>query len=151
MGTEDNCEYVYQSNTHTYGCIHCTHTEPSDLSITPSDRVVASKPHWIYLCPLPTVWGSLAHMTTSHISECQEFELKSSHLCSKSSGSRTHRPSPGHCLCVSSKGHWLGTEKQAQPQHHKRRRVPIPYQNETAECELSEYFFIKPFTFPILQ
>lgn len=114
MGIEDNCEYVYQSNTHTYGCIHCIHTEPSDLSITPSDRVVASKPHWIYLCPLPTVWGSLAHMTTSHISECQEFELKSSHWCSRSSCSMTHHPSPWHCLCVSSKGHWLGTENATQ-------------------------------------
>lgn len=98
-------------------------------------------------------------MTTSHISEYQEFELKSSRLCSKSSYSMPRHPSPWNCLWVSSKGHWLGTENATQwqstyehisqpgfqPQHHKRERVPIPYQNETAECELSGILLHKTF------
>lgn len=58
----------------------CTHTEPSDLSITPSDRVVASKPHWSACVHFPQyegpwhTWPQATFQSTKNLNS-------SSHTC----------------------------------------------------------------------
>lgn len=137
------------------------HTPVLTLSlwpITPSDKVVASKPHWSACVHFPQlrVPGTHDHKPHFRIPRIwtqvltlvqQELFLNApSSQPMKLSLSQFWRALTWNWKCNSVAEHiWAHFPAWAQPQHHKRERAPIPYQNETAECELSGILLHKTF------